>query len=328
MFEGGNLTEEYGTAFAVWGMVSLALGGKASPRLRIVAEMAGGLLFASACFAKEPFVVLVAPWTLLLCARAGWNSPQVAIAGVGFSGSCSGCRVGFWLPNTMSASFADWIDVLSFNSVNARYFSTLSPSETIRGLFSRSFSNMLGPFTCSCSSWPLSAILFSFYCVAIGRRRWLSASLVVLFAVNLLAPAISGRGAGHYFMQVVPFYCILGALGLIGPASIGGLRGRVLATGVAAVAIAFLTLDAPRVAASALRFAQPRRLHEPVPCAAAISDNSMTTDTIWMAEAGSISFYYPETGKTFANEVCVRLLLLICGHLAEHGPAETRTIAV
>jgi hypothetical protein len=225
IFERGNFTEEYGAHFLAIGMGMLAMFFRESgvPARNLLPTrhmpnrfpesfsrisswfflMASALSFGLAPFYKEVFVLSIFPWILYLFWFARGVSRKVAVV---CAVSVPGILILMYLIRH-DALFA-WFDVLSYN-----FSSTGTAGQSLR-------EKMLANVEVfqyrivqrSLALYFLSIVGGGFVVYSSLRQRKITTGLMVLasFLGAYTATGLSGRGYGHYYLQAVPCYVLLG----------------------------------------------------------------------------------------------------------------------
>ncbi len=254
VFEGGNLTEEYGAIFSLAGMAAAVASLRCSGRRSLVFGGLAGVAFSAAVLSKEPYLLLVPPWFLCVAwPRQADVRGALTRAGIFAFGAALPFLLflGYLLAH---GAWADWMDVVAFNFSNRtgdtgfRHILVMADTEVFRTLLITRVAAVLGL---------VGLLRWAF----VRETRGLALVIASSAVLCLLATGLSGRYYGHYYLQLVPSYVLLGASGAAFVVWLVSRSPRWVPVAMAAVLL-LLAVDARAFKDFVLRLEQPpRRWH-------------------------------------------------------------------
>lgn len=200
IYQGGNLTEEYGAACIILGWVGLAYWYFYK---RNIGLWLGGFVMCMALWFKEPFLFSVtAPgiWLIIYSVRER-NAGLV----LRFLGGAMILNVAFALYFWSSGTWFDYLKYLSYTTDYAGY-SGVTFWEKVANTF-----QYLGDYMdSSLYGWKYS-ILIVIPAIFLAKRNQRTFLLVFLFSflLEILAISMSGYTFHHYFYQILPSFYVL-----------------------------------------------------------------------------------------------------------------------
>lgn len=321
IFEGGNYTEEYGAYCLIGGMLMVALlcrvskhhafywfersaaAPKSNPRknlwnaaILLISGMAA-LFFALAPLYKEVFVLSIVPWLgyVLWYVRTPFRKAVICVMVIVPIALC-----GLYL--LWNRALWEWLDVFSYNFANVdlvkqSFFQKILANYDIfrYRVVDRSLVLYILALIGGASQ------LFEWFHT---RRLYFGMIVTLSFGGSYLATALSGRGYGHYYLQLVPCYAILIGYGIqalrdIPPRISGRLRVNYQWILFGVLAGLLLCHDRPRIMEWFQTLTQPYQPYR----VAEISDvvtqarqaDGRAEFTIWAPQSDFTWLYY-ETG--------------------------------
>lgn len=214
IFQGGNLTEEYGIVFMLAGIAAaVASRQTASRRWTNVLVVLCGIAMGCAILTKEPFLLTALPWVVL----AAWPSPTDGrrplrcLPLVAFGAALPlAVFVVYFLAH---GALRDWMDAIAFNFGHA-------DSATQTTLYQRLVLSVVTGFHLFTQiSWlVMGGVVMGIVSLANRefRRRTQGLMIVALahLALGLTAASLGGRNYGHYYIQLVPSMVMLAVFGV------------------------------------------------------------------------------------------------------------------
>ncbi len=322
IFQGGNLTEEYGAVFVVTG-IFLALAarlGFCSPPLseedRLEVEsfskplslgilrfisrdgllrFLSGFFFSLAAFTKEPFVLSALPWAVFLARPDGrpWKSslPRVLVFILGAMVPAAW----FFAYFVWNGILRDWLDVMSYN---VQYSLHSRPGIPLLERVNNHF-GVIAKYIMGQSLTFNLAFLIGLFGTAFGpfvrKYHFLPWVCAAAFFLDFSATMISGYEIGHYYLQVVPSYILVTGVG-------GALlldlarRYRLPARGALAVfLLVFVGLDFVPIRSYFQRLSLPNGRAGIGALSQTLREKARPGDTLWCG-LGDNSKYYLESG--------------------------------
>ena len=198
-----------------------------SSRIDLWYVFGSGMLAALACWYKQPAafsvlgIVMFLAWKVIAdtdgSAAMGKLMPVAAIWLLG-GVLCSAVIVIYFYLNDAIAAFYYW----SFE--HPMLYSSSIPVANKVLLFWHGLKDLLG-------NMPLA-----FLCMVLALKSELGRWLFLLLALSLFATLL-GFGFAHYFAQILPALCLLGAIGVASVTRAGRLRSSRIKTGLAGIVI-------------------------------------------------------------------------------------------
>jgi len=256
VFQGGNLTEEYGIVFALGAVWALIAARRAAGRRAAVLCFLAGLLLSLAALTKEPLLLPAFPWFLYGVAFRGdgWKNicSRVALTVAG-AAIPLGMLVAYLVANN---AFAGFVDVLSFNFS----FAASGSKGSLLGKLHDGVAKL--EFLLN-TSLIASRLMFAFGLISLFHRPFLRRTGYV--AVPAIGSTVLGLGAAflgwrffqHYFMMFIPFFVIVSACGVA--LAVDLLSGLVASRRKVAAAVAMMVviLDGGNLFSCVKRLAAP-----------------------------------------------------------------------
>lgn len=322
IFQGGNLTEEYGAVFVLIGIFltlaarigfNLSSPGDKSredeislphrPSLRffriyerdLLLCFLSGFFFSLAAFTKEPFLLSAIPWFIFL-ALPGGQSWKIALR------RSLVFLLGSWLPAALffgyfvgNGIFWDWLDVVSYNiqySLHSRpSILLLERVNTHIGVISKYIAGQTLTFNLA-FLLGLAGACYPPFARKYHGLPWLCAAA---FLLDCWATMISGYEIGHYYLQVVPSYILVAG---VGGALLVDLAGRIRfpARGLLMVCLlVFLVLDFVPARDYIKRLSVPAGRAGIGALSQTLREKARAGDTLWCG-LGDNAKYYLESG--------------------------------
>jgi hypothetical protein len=124
------------------------------------------------------------------------------------------------------------------------------------------------------------------------QTRWVPAALAGALAADFVGALLSGRRFGHYYMQLVPAFALMGAVGAAYLNDRMGDRRRLARAGLPLLAAACVLLwDFRPLTRWVSRIAMPFRTPEPTALDAYVREHTGPDDAIW-APQGPTGIYF------------------------------------
>jgi hypothetical protein len=285
VFEGGNLTEEYGAVFLIAGITAAFATRRFDLRLKSPMAFISGLLFSLAALSKEPFALAALPWFVYVAwPQRDKYKDAVVSAGLFIIGSVLPVIIiAGWL--LVNDALLDWIKT------------------TIHSL--QHASRKTGPL-----QWfePLAAIL-TLIAAGLGivslfnlnflkKHHYLPVAALAGVFTGFLAACLSGRRYGHYYMMLIPSYVLLGACGM---AFIFESIGKIKKVWVKVLfllllSISWFLIDAVNLNLFLNLLAKPAKRWEGNDLTEFILDHTKPTDKIWTPSFPHTHLYV-DTGR-------------------------------
>lgn len=213
VFEGGNLTEEYGTVFLLAGIVMTLYATQSRDfRRMLLVSMMAGVFFALSALTKEPFLLSVIPWIICMAWPAGhsWRNSITRVV------ACAG---GVMIPLVLCVTYLyshgampAWRDVMVHNRI---YAAENSPPAWIHRLYDNlvparlAFGGMI-TVALGCAAGVASIFSPQFQ----KRSAYLPLTLIAMLMTSYAATTLSTSKYGHYYLQLVPSCVLLAAAGI------------------------------------------------------------------------------------------------------------------
>jgi hypothetical protein len=295
VFEGGNLTEEYASIFALAGVLGAVESAARAGRARLVASACAAFAFGLAILTKEPFALSALPWlayTLLAPRGEGEQRASFRVLGVWIlAGSIPLALVLGWLATHGAA--AAWWDSITYHLAATAWDPDAPRLDANRAastsLLDRVVTNWLPAWNGVLFRVPLTTLAAVLGLIALTSRDFLRRT---------------PRQYGHYYLQLVGSFVLLAACGfafaswkLEGPRSklpTASTRVRVVIAVVALAILAFGVVREDVFGRLQAKLAAARR----TPSSAivdAINADARPGDMLW-ATSGNNSRYYLATG--------------------------------
>lgn len=296
IFQGGNLTEEYGAIFVLGGILGAVLSRSAAGAWTLGACALSGFMFSLSVFTKEPFLFSAIPWFAYAVLGRDRSCRGALLRGGAFLAGAAPPALGTVGYVVARGAWTEWTDAMSYNLAYARHLteSVSFGPRMLRGLMAVS-SKLVG------QTWTGEVLLLLGVAGACARgfsRRFghVPRVLVAAFACDLAGVLTSSVPDGHYLMQLVPSFTLLLAAGaaLVGYV-IGRLRHR-RALAILALVALLAALDFRALGQYARDLARPSRRAPPTDVSLYVGDHSSEGDTVWAAP-GSYSALYLESGR-------------------------------
>lgn len=291
VLEGGNLTEEYASVFLLLGILSCLKVGTGWTLLK---SYGSGLFFSLAVFTKEPFLISSFPWfvCMLYFARARW-----ALCLAGYFAGVLTTALSMTAYLVCTGAFGAWMDVLSFNVHNSAAMADLSLHRKMHlnvlfaseSLFSNSWATL---------GAGVIGILGLFNRGFLRQHAGLPLFVAIAFFMDFYATSLSGRGYGHYYLQLVPSFVLLAASGMSYVRYLlqDCRLGRIPILLPALFPALFMVIDLPTGRAWFESLFAKRTQAGRQPAGEFIRSHTGPDDTIWVS-SGHVSNYYVETGR-------------------------------
>ena len=316
VFEGGNLTEEYATVFALAGVLGAVESVHREGKGKLIACAFAAFPFGLAALTKEPFALSALPWfAYSLLARPADGEPRrtTARATIWVAAGLLPIVLVLGLLASQGAA-AYWWDSITYHLPTTAWVADASSGEVYgepsSSLFERLTSNAWPAWNNVLFRIPLTTVAAVCGLIALTSRdflrrtRYFPLVVVLMFALDYVGTLISPRQYGHYYMQLVGSFVLFAACG--GAAvleRLNGLRSRLpsvstklrLIAGLLLVAIAAFGIVREDIVGrlqSKLSHAR-RKSHSAI--AYSVAELARPGDQLW-ATAGNNSRYYLETG--------------------------------
>lgn len=218
IFDGGNLSEEYGAFFVIIGILFSILSieikkNKNNIQYIYFFNFMSGLFFSLAVFTKEPFILSSIIWFVYQCDLFQGVVKKSLKRGGAFLVGAFVPAILFFIYLAVNSALVDWFDVFSYSFYNQETsFNTL--------MFRICHDLILFPNNKLLNTSPLFFFLCSIAVISILDRnflikyRYIAVFLLAGFIFDNIGSLISSREYNHYKMQVVPSLILLSSIGL------------------------------------------------------------------------------------------------------------------
>ena len=295
VFQGGNLTEEYAAYFVLLGIVAAVASREWLGNISIACCMISGLFFSLAIFTKEPFLLSAIPWFVFLFLQKKYSRRQILLRGIGYGIGALLPVVFFLVYFGMNGILSDWLDVLSYNYQYAKQSTSLESFWVRWKEHIRVASQFVTGQTITFQLAFLLGIVATGFPAFVKKYGYFPWVCVAAFVLEFIATGISGYPIGHYYLQLVGSYILVGAVG--GAFWIDWFqRNRLSQFWVLAVFLtSLLVADSVPGQMALRRIVTPPGRSGIGPISQAIRERKKAGDTIWVV-VGDNSRYYLETG--------------------------------
>ncbi len=279
VFEYGNVTEEYGAIFSIAAMAAVVASIRSSGRRSFVLCGIAGVGLSAAVLCKDPFMLMVPPWFLcVVWPREGnWNG-AVRRTGAFLFGAAVPALI-FIAYLMAHGAWSDWIGVIDYDFA---YASRAAPPRT--GIFLWPMLRMANFKVFHESHLALVAALLGLASLLhrpfVRRLHGLPLIFAASAALCLLATTLSGRYYGHYYLQFVPSYVLLGATGIAFAVHLVARDRRLIAAAVV-VLLAILASDFTGLKGFAERLTAPAQRWQGNWLSDVVRRNTSPGDLIW-----------------------------------------------
>lgn len=294
LLENGNLTEEYGAAFVLGGILFAVISNE-TKAFSFVSNFISGTFFSAAFFMKEPFLFSAIPWFLYLILYKDRIIRNVFMrAFVFISGAVLVFAVIlFYL--IINSAFKNWIDVLSFNRV---YVSMANEIFTIPKRISlnyRQVNSRIFRTTFIAGLFAFAGLFSVLQWSFVKKYKYLPLLLISFFVMDFCGTMIAAKAYGHYYLQLAASYILLGVIGVEFLLSAFKKSRLVQLTFVLAVLMSF-SVDRHIYREYKKYLMMPSEKVTPDKIAEYIKANGSQEDTIWIT-SGKFSRYYIESER-------------------------------
>jgi hypothetical protein len=295
VLEGGNLTEEYGAAFVMGGILSAILSNE-TKRFSFVLNFVSGMFFAAASLIKEPFLLSAIPWFVYLILYKDSNYKNILKRASIFVSGAVLVFAAILVYLLINDNFKDWIDVLSFG----RIYATMSNTKFT--LFSRLFRNYKLAYNKLLGATFIAGLFALFGLISVlnwpfvKKCKYIHLVIISFFAMDFCATMLASKGFGHYYMQLVPSYILLVAVGVEFFLNVFK-KSRLIQGGfISAIVLLSFSVDKGVYTEYEKHLMTPAKKATPDAIAEYIKANSSKEETIWMTTA-VLPRYYTETER-------------------------------
>lgn len=295
VLEGGNLSEQYGAAFSLIGALCILTANRKG-KVRLFFVLASGFFFSLAVFCKEPFLLSSVPWLAFLLV-SGWNGRWPAIRRVLVFGAGALIVPALILVYFLAHHALDeWVDIIVYGTRYVRMYKRTGwfPWRVVQNIgFAQE------------RLFHISAAGRVLFWVGVGScafpgflksTRHFPLLVAAWFCADFLGTMTSGKGYGHYYLELAPSYAAMAGCGVcfllhsaprLNASTIG-----VFVVGMAAVCVADALPLADYAASITRSFVRPN----PTPISVYISQHSTPNDMVWCGP-GETSRFYLETQR-------------------------------
>ncbi|MHC4194792.1 MAG: ArnT family glycosyltransferase [Planctomycetota bacterium] len=297
VFQQGNLTEEYGAFFVLFGVFFAVLSQQSEAKKSVAFAAMSGIFFAMAFFTKEPFLFSAIPWFLYILVKKQQSWRQ-RLTRNGFF------VIGAMVPLTLiliyliaNGALKDWIDVIVYNlhyssGVDHRTTPFITRvRENMTYMQKYIFNTSMTAMFC------FNAGIVSIFCFSFQKKyKYFPLIAVIAFIAEYFATIISPRKYGHYYMQPIVSYILTGGCGV---ALLLYLFENVKAWKpgvIIGLLLSFFVLDSYTCKHYIKRLKKPSVQANIDPISHYIRKNTSEDDRIWI-NSGHLSRYYLNTGR-------------------------------
>lgn len=214
IFDGGNLTEEYGAVMLIGGIMCAFAARKLAGKTSVLMAVFSGLILMLTILIKEPFLFSAVPWFIYV----GWPKDGQWKKGLSrLAWMIAGAIIplaAFVIYLLTNSAMKDWIEVLSYN---------IAYSDGTRA--GEKFMDILEGLKMAHKKMIKYTIFIDVAAIVgiIGmfsrrfRAKYKSFYLAVFFCavLSLMATFVATRYSGHYYLQLIPCYILLSAFGVV-----------------------------------------------------------------------------------------------------------------
>lgn len=297
VFQGGNLTEEYGSVFVLAGVSCVLLARNADvgkARFRSLCALSG-MCFSLAIFTKEPFLFSAIPWFLHLSLPCPGGKPRNARASAYFLGGALVPLLVFLLYLLPAAALGDWIDVLSFNlrtSVDGD--SSVSLPGRVLANYEAASKAFIGLTATARMAFLLGVASLAFRSF-VKKYDYVPLTFAATFVLDYCGTMLSGRGYGHYYMQLAASFFLVGCCAAAFVAH-RIEKERTLKAGLFVASLALVAfVDRPAYADFAKRLSAPSERGGISDISRFVMARTAPDDLVW--SPGHVTALYAETGR-------------------------------
>ena len=296
IFHEGNLTEEYGAIFVLFGILFSVLAQTSEGKKMFFLSAASGVFFCCAFLTKEPFLLAAIPWFsyLLIKKEAAWR-PSLVRTGFFIAGALLPF-VSVVIYLTTHGAFRDWIEVFAFNL----FYSGVGQKST--PLFARLSGNI--PYMHKYIFYTSTTAMFCFVAGVVGvfcrsfqqKYRYFPLIAAVAFIADHMATIISDRNYDHYYMQAAVSFVLVGACGLALLFYFFEKNGSSRIGLVVCILLCLIIFDSGSLPYFWDRLKKPDRKTVIDPVSQYIRNHSTSEDLIWITSE-QLSKYYLGTQR-------------------------------
>lgn len=293
VFQGGNLTEEYGCYALMTGIFFITAACRFESILANWFVFLSGVCFAAAVCTKEPFLLSIVPWCVY-GSLTMWNKGyRAAIRPVCYF------SVGFCLPVGLFIAYflwnrclIDWIDVLSYN-IHYTEFSrqSLPWTERISRHVHRFFELQLVR-SAIIETLIVLGMSSCFFIKFVKEYRYFPWLVLASLLMDWFAASWSGYLIEHYYLQTIPSYILVCASGM---AFVSHLARRWTSTVLwvpICLAVLMAIFDFAFVQFHCVRMLAPSGEARIGPISSAILEHAEEGDTLWCGFGENSEFYF------------------------------------
>jgi hypothetical protein len=212
IFQDGNLTEEYGAIFVCGGILFATVSRQLKRNKSVIFSFLAGLFFSLAFFTKEPFLLSIVPWFIYLIIKKESGRQMALKDGIAFVIGSSVPFIVILIYLVSNEAAGGWLEGIWYNvhysakqggaSILSRFYENLQPvSEYV-------FNRTLTIKFC------FIAGVTSIFCLSFLKKYgYFPLIAVIAFIMEYLATMISPRKLGHYYLQPVVSYMLVGGCG-------------------------------------------------------------------------------------------------------------------
>jgi hypothetical protein len=261
-----------------------------------VPNFISGMFFAAAFFTKEPFLLSAIPWFVYLILYKNSNYINILKRTSVFMAGAFLIFAAILFYLLINNNFKDWIDVLSFGRVYA------SMSNTKFTLFSRiskncklAYNKLFGT-TFIAGLFALVGLISVFHRPFVKKYKYLHLVIISFFAMDFCATMLTSKGFGHYYLQLVASYILLGAVGVEFFLNACKKSRLVQAGFILTIIVLSVNVDKQIYMEYKNYVMMPAKKAVPDAIAEYIKANSSKEETIWMTTA-VLPRYYLESER-------------------------------
>jgi hypothetical protein len=211
LFQGGNLTEEYGAYFSLAGILMAVFAQQDCRSSGKIFGFLAGFFFALAVFTKEPFLFPATVWLVFVLIPI--HKPFSPIRGLYFLAGALTIVLMTFLLLARFGILDDWYDVLVYNM---RYTENsnlgITVSEKVFGKLSM-FYHIILRRSLVFQIFFYAGILSSLFITFVRKYRYFPWFCLLAFLADWAGIYLSGYNIEHYYLQILPSYILLTATG-------------------------------------------------------------------------------------------------------------------
>ena len=290
VLEGGNLTEEYGAVFVLFGILFAVVSNK-TKKFSYTAIFISGMFFAAAFFTKEPFLLSSITWFIYLILYKDRNYINILKRSSVFIAGAALILAAVVIYLLINDSFKNWLDILSWGKI----YASMSPRklgifEQISKNYKLAYNKLFGT-TLITGLFAIVGIFSVVHWQFVKKYKYIPITALVFGVLDFYATMLSPKGYGHYYLQLVPSYIIISATGVAFLLD-AFKKSRIIQTVfILAIVLLSFNIDKNTYNEYKKRIMMPAKKAVNDNIAEYIKANSTEKDTIWITTTFSPRYY-------------------------------------